>query len=267
LKNAKAFKEQNPEARVTILYKDIRVYGFNERLYSEVRDLGVIFLRYDEKHQPEISFAQKNNTNPKETITELVVTAWDKPLQRQVELRPDLIVLSMPVVPHPDMKELANLFKVSTDTYGFFLEAHVKLRPVDFSTEGVYMAGLAHYPKLLTESIIQAQAAASRALVILSQDFLKAGGSIAVVDQENCTGCLTCVRVCPFDVPYIDNEMPGIGGLLGTAWIEATVCQGCGICVAECPAKAIELMHFTDAQLKSKVTALFNPDELSLQMV
>ena len=165
------------------------------------------------------------------------------------------------------MKDLANRFKVSLDQDGFFLEAHVKLRPVDFSTEGIYMAGLAHYPKLIEESIIQALAAASRASIVLSQDTFKAGGSIAVVEQLECTGCLTCVRVCPFDVPVIQAEAVGVGEMLGAAYIEPAICQGCGICVAECPAQAIDLMHYTDSQLKAKVTALLNPEDLTLLMV
>ena len=128
------------------------------------------------------------------------------------------------------------------------------------------MAGLAHYPKLVEESIIQAQAAASRASVVLSQNYLQAGGSIAVVSQAKCTGCLTCVRVCPFDVPVIQSDLAGVGDLLGAAYIEPAVCQGCGICVAECPAQAIDLMHYTSDQLKAKVTALINPGEFFLEM-
>ncbi len=185
----------------------------------------------------------------------------------QIEFKPDLLVLSMPVIPHPDMKDLAKRFKVPLDQDGFFLEAHVKLRPVDFSSEGIYMAGLAHYPKLIEESIIQAQAAASRASIILSQDTLKAGGSVAVVSQHECTGCLTCVRVCPFEVPVIQPDVLGVGETLGAAYIEPAICQGCGICVAECPAQAIDLMHYTDSQLKAKVTALLNPEDLTLLML
>jgi heterodisulfide reductase subunit A-like polyferredoxin len=133
---------------------------------------------------------------------------------------------------------------------------------VDFSTEGIFMAGMAHYPKLIEESMVQAQAAASRAALILSQDFLEAGGSIAVVSQEQCTGCLTCVRVCPFEVPRIQRESLGVGGIAGAAYIEPAVCQGCGICVAECPAQAIELKGYTESQLEAKITALLHPQHL-----
>ena len=148
------------------------------------------------------------------------------------------------------------MFKVPVDEDGFLLEAHVKLRPVDFSSDGVFMAGLAHYPKLLDESIVQAQAAASRAARILSKKSLTAGGVIARVDPLQCVGCLTCVRVCPFEVPLVKSEEIGVGNIIGAAYIEPTVCQGCGNCVAECPAKAIELSHFQDDQIMVKLEAL-----------
>ncbi|KAA3659052.1 MAG: 4Fe-4S dicluster domain-containing protein, partial [Chloroflexi bacterium] len=138
-------------------------------------------------------------------------------------------------------------------------EAHVKLRPVDFNTEGVFMAGMAHYPKLLDETMIQAQAAAARAARVLSKETITAGGRVAVVDESLCTGCLTCVRICPFDVPAIKPNLTGVGGIMGAAYVETAVCQGCGNCVSECPARAIQLMHYTDAQLTAKVDALVNP--------
>jgi heterodisulfide reductase subunit A-like polyferredoxin len=162
----------------------------------------------------------------------------------------------MPIVPRDDMHEIARLFKVSTDADGFFLEAHVKLRPVDFASDGVFMAGMAHYPKLLDETMIQAQAAAARAARVLSRDSLTAGGRVAVVDESKCTGCLTCVRICPFGVPRIKANLTGVGNIVGAAHIEAAICQGCGSCVAECPARAIQLMHYTDAQMAAKVHAL-----------
>jgi len=266
LKNARDLKTVYPDLQIFILYKDIRVYGHYESLYNEVRELGVIFLRYDQESKPEV-IIEKDTDYSDRSIQKLQVNAWDNTLNRQVALYPDLLVLSMPVVPQSDMKDLAKCFKVSLDQMGFFLEAHVKLRPVDFSTEGIYLAGMAHYPKLLDESIIQAQAAASRACLVLSQDYLQAGGSVAVVTQQDCTGCLTCVRVCPFDVPLIQADIMGVGGMLGAAYIEPAVCQGCGICVAECPARAIDLMYYTDSQLKAKVTALLQPGDLLLEMV
>ncbi|MFL7814056.1 MAG: FAD-dependent oxidoreductase [Anaerolineales bacterium] len=254
LKNAVALKKQFPQLRIQVLYRDIRVYGQNEELYTEARSRGVLFFRYDDQTKPQVS----SNGG-------LVIHSRDLSLGREILLHPDLLVLSMPVVPRPDMESVAQLFKVSLDQDGFFLEAHVKLRPVDFSTEGLYLAGMAHYPKLAEESIIQAQAAAGRASIVLSKETLKAGGSVAVVSQEKCTGCLTCVRVCPFEVPIIQPDARGVGGLAGAAYIEPAVCQGCGICVGECPARAIDLMYYTESQLKAKVSALLHPELITLQ--
>jgi heterodisulfide reductase subunit A-like polyferredoxin len=135
----------------------------------------------------------------------------------------------------------------------------VKLRPVDFATEGFFLAGMAHYPKFLDESIAQAQAAAARAATILSRDTLEVGGIVAQVDEAACVGCLTCVRICPYDVPQIQAGFKGVGGIEGAAYIEAARCHGCGICVAECPARAIQLLHYRDAQMEAKIAALMEP--------
>ncbi|GAB4575407.1 MAG: FAD-dependent oxidoreductase [Anaerolineae bacterium] len=251
LKNALALKAHHPAAQVVVLYRDIRTYGFKERLYTEARRQGVLFVRYDDAHRPAVSI---NGS--------LEVTAWEPALRRTLTLRPDLLVLSMPVVPRPDAHEVAGLFKAGLDSDGFFMEAHVKLRPVDFATDGVFMAGMAHYPKLLDEALVQAQAAAARAARVLSQSHLLGGGRVAVVEAEKCTGCLTCVRICPFGVPRIAPDRVGVGGVQGAAVIEAAVCQGCGTCVAECPAQAIQLMHYTDAQLDAKVHVLFDAPEV-----
>lgn len=250
LKNALALKALKPDARVVILYRDIRTYGFKEQLYTLARERGVIFMRYDQTHKPLV-----------ETVSSGIrVQAWDAAVHRMVELSPDVLVLSMPVVPNPDVHNLSSLFKVPVDVDGFFLEAHVKLRPVDFSTDGIFMAGLAHYPKLLDETMIQAQAAAARAARVLSRSTITAGGRIAVVDPEKCTGCLTCMRICPFNVPVIRIDQAGVGGIMGAVYIEAAVCQGCGQCAAECPGRAIQLMHYTDAQISAKVRALVKPE-------
>jgi heterodisulfide reductase subunit A-like polyferredoxin len=166
----------------------------------------------------------------------------------------------MPVIPTDDVHKLSTLFKIPVDANGFFLEAHVKLRPVDFGTDGIFMAGIAHYPKLLDETMIQAKAAAARAARVLSRDYLKVGGRVAVVEEALCTGCLTCVRICPFNVPLMKDDLTGVGNLPGAAYIEATTCQGCGLCVAECPARAINLMHYTDEQMHAKVHALMKSD-------
>jgi heterodisulfide reductase subunit A-like polyferredoxin len=247
LKNAVELKNRKPEAQVIVLYRDIRVYGFKERLYTIAREKGVIFIRYDDDTRPEI------NANG-----DLTVRVHDPVLRREMTLNPGLLVLSMPVVPHDDVHDLANIFKANIDADGFFLEAHVKLRPVDFSTDGLFMAGMAHYPKLLDETMIQAQAAVSRAARILSRETLTAGGRVAVIDEEKCVGCLTCVRICPFGVPEVKANLTGVGNIMGAAYIEAAICQGCGTCAGECPARAIQLMHYTDTQMAAKVEALLD---------
>jgi heterodisulfide reductase subunit A len=246
LKNALAFKKKSPHSQVVILYRDIRTYGFKERLYTQAREQGVLFVRYDDT-RPEV----KSDSDGK-----LFIRTTDPVIGRRLTFSPDLLVLSMPVVPRNDMAESAALFKVPLDANGFYQEAHVKLRPVDFTTDGVFMAGMAHYPKLLDESMVQAQAAAAKAARVLSQRTIEAGGRVAVVDEIACTGCLTCVRICPFGVPIIKPTVAGVGDILGAAYIEAAVCQGCGICAAECPAQAIQLMHYTSLQMRAKVQAL-----------
>jgi heterodisulfide reductase subunit A len=143
---------------------------------------------------------------------------------------------------------------------GFFLEAHVKLRPVDFASDGLFMAGMAHYPKFLDETIAQAQAAASRVATIVSRDVLEVGGIIAQVDAEKCVGCLTCVRICPYNVPQIQVQFTGVGEIVGAAYVEPAQCHGCGICASECPAKAIQLLHYKDVQMEAEIEALLLPE-------
>ncbi|MFQ6057592.1 MAG: FAD-dependent oxidoreductase [Anaerolineae bacterium] len=245
LKNALKIKELSPSTQVTILYKDIRVYGFKERYYTRAREKGVLFIRYDDEHLPRVQADER-----------LEVRVWEPVLGEEITLQPDLLVLSMPIVPAEGARELGSLLKVPVDLDGFFMEAHIKLRPVDFASDGIFMAGLAHYPKLLEETMVQAQAAAARAATILSRPTLRAGGVVAVVDPAKCTACLTCLRICPYEVPRIATEVRGAGGILGAAHIEAATCQGCGICAAECPARAIQLMHYTDVQVTAQVDAL-----------
>jgi heterodisulfide reductase subunit A-like polyferredoxin len=246
LKNALELKRLKPEAHITVLYKDIRTYGFKERLYTQARSEGIVFIRYDEDNPLDVSATNEG----------IEIRVRDPNLGHEILLTPDLVMLSNPVVPPHDSREVATMFKVSIDADGFFLEAHVKLRPVDFASDGMYMAGMAHYPKLIDETIVQAQAAAARAALVLSRSHLTAGGIVAEVDPELCVGCLTCVRICPFDVPLIKDDYTGVGGITGTAYIEPTVCQGCGNCVAECPAKAIRLAFYQDDQIIVKLDAL-----------
>jgi heterodisulfide reductase subunit A-like polyferredoxin len=239
LKSAMALKKANPRLRVYIIYRDIRSYGFREKLYVEAREMGIIFIRYDLEDMPRVTTGEGNA---------LKLTVTDHVLRMPLVIRPDLLVLASGVQPNEN-KGLFELFKVPVNAEGFLVEAHAKLRPVDFASEGIYLAGLAHYPKPLEESIAQAKAAASRAMTLLSREAIMVGGVVATVESGRCAACLTCVRTCPYHVPRIDEHSHAV--------IEAAECQGCGTCVAECPGKAITLQHFTDEQLVAKVQALF----------
>jgi len=247
IKNALKVKELNPEADVYILYKDVRTYGFWERYYTLAREKGVVFIRYTDEDKPAV----------RQVDGRLEVRVHEPILDREIVLSPDLLVLSTSVVPAEGSEELSELLKLPLTREGFFLEAHVKLRPVDFASDGIFLCGLAHYPKFLEESIAQAHAVAARAATILAKEKLLVGGPVAVVDESKCTGCLTCVRVCPYGVPQINPEKVGVGGIHGVAEIEIARCQGCGTCAAECPAKAIQLLHFRDDQILAKEEALF----------
>jgi len=246
LKNALMLKRHKPQARVTVIYRDIRTFGFKERIYQEARRAGVLFVQYDFDRKPQVQIADAR----------LQVTVWEPVLGEELVLEPDLLVLSMPVVPSPGSREFAARLKLPVDLDGFFLEAHVKLRPVDFATDGFFLAGMAHYPKFLGEAIAQAQAAAARAATVLSRDYLEVGGIVAQVDSEKCVACLTCVRICPYRVPRIRADLVGVGGIVGAAYIEPAQCHGCGVCVGECPAKAIQLLHYRDVQIEAKIEVL-----------
>ncbi len=239
IKNAIALKEKDPSRSVYVWFKEVRTFGLLEEYYTRARELGVIFTRYDNQSLPQVSANGK-----------VSVSARDPYLGRDVELPLDLLVLATPAVPSTGGSELSKLLKVPLTADGFYLEAHVKLRPVDFGSEGIFLCGGAHYPKSIEETISQAYAAAGRAASILAKSVLKAGGVVAEVDQDKCAACLTCVRVCPYEVPVIDLETK-------KAKIEAAACQGCGVCVSECPVKAITLHHYTDAQVFAKEEALF----------
>jgi heterodisulfide reductase subunit A-like polyferredoxin len=244
--NSLALKKLNPDAQITVLYTDVRTYGFKERYYQEAREQGVMFVPYTFGRKPSVEIG---DSGPE-------ITVWEPSLGEELTLNPDMLVLSMPMVPQDGAEELATRLKVPQDMDGFFLEAHVKLRPVDFASDGLYMAGAAHYPKFIDESIAQAQAAAARAATILSKDVLEVGGIIAQVDAEKCVGCLTCVRICPYNVPQIKADFSGVGNILGAAYVEPAQCHGCGICVSECPAKAIQLLHYEDLQIGAEIEAL-----------
>jgi heterodisulfide reductase subunit A-like polyferredoxin len=239
IKNAIALKKQDPDRPVYVWFKEVRTFGLLEEYYTEARELGVVFTRYDNESLPRVS---ANGS--------VAVAYRDPYLRRDVDLALDLLVLATPTIAAEGSSELSKLLKVPLQGDGFFLEAHVKLRPVDFASEGIFLCGAAHYPKGIEESISQAFAAAGRAAAILAKPVIKAGGVVAEVDQEKCAACLTCVRICPYEVPIIDPVEK-------KAKIEAAACQGCGVCVSECPVKAITLHHYTDAQIFAKEEALF----------
>ncbi len=239
LESAVKLKAINPDMDVFILYRDLRAYGFREDLYREARSKGVVFVRYDLERLPELK-SEDGRT--------MSMVVMDHVLGRPIQLNPDLVVLATAILPN-DNKALFELFKIPVNAEGFLIEAHMKLRPVDFASEGLFMAGLAHYPKPIDESIAQAKAAVARATTILSKSGILVGGVVAEVDPSRCAVCLTCVRTCPYGAASIGDE--------GHAVINPSECRGCGACVAECPGKAITLRHFTDDQIIAKEDALF----------
>jgi len=234
VKNALRVKTLNPEAEVFVLYRDMRTYGFQELYYKQAREAGVLFLRYQADEKPEVRVV----------AGELQVMFRDTVLGRHICLSPDYLVLSSAIRSDPHSAPLVSRLKIPQDGDGFFLEAHLKLRPLDFASEGMFLCGLAQSPKMIEETIAQARGAAARAATVLSKDFLQVGGVVAQVDEEKCATCLTCVRVCPFDVPVIRDR---------AAYIDNAKCQGCGSCAAACPARAIQVGHYRDEQVIAKV--------------
>lgn len=239
MKNAIRIKQLNPDCQIYVLYKDLITYGHREEFYTEARRRGVIFMRYDEDKRPMVRVVNE----------ELQVIVTEPILGERIIIKPDLVALSMATVPADTNPQLARLLGVPLSREGFFMEAHLKLRPMDFIDEGIFLCGLAHYPKFIEEAISHALATAGRALSILAKPALEVGGVVASVDESKCVACLTCVRTCPFDVPVVDPERVGNGGIKGAAYIDPALCQGCGTCTAECPANAIQLTHYRDDQL------------------
>ncbi len=241
IKNAIAIKRVNPKATVAILYRDIRTYGFKEDHYNEARKLGVLFFRYN---------LDGKRIGSENSSGQFEVRVQDLNSGLNLGFSPDVLVLSAAMIPSADNEKVGTAFKDPVTLEGFFLEAHMKLRPVDFASEGLFLCGTCHSPKFIDESIAQAQAAAAKAVGILSKKVLEISGVVSVIDPDKCAACLTCVRTCPYDVPKINAE--------GVAEIETAICHGCGICASECPAKAIQLMHYKDSQLIAKTKSLFN---------
>ena len=244
VKNALEIKKLNPDAQVYVLYRDMRTYGLLEDFYKEARQQGVIFIRFDRNTPPVVG---KNGDG-------LSVMVKDHVLQQNLEIGADLVTLSAGVTA-TDTSELSNTMKLNRNPEGFFIEAHVKLRPVDMPSEGIFLCGTAHGPKLITETIAQAQAAAARAMTFLAQDQIKLSAITAKVDVEHCVKCLTCVRSCPFGVPVFNTEKKEIE-------INEALCHGCGVCTAVCPRQTIALSFYEDDTITCKIDALLDAEAL-----
>ena len=225
VKYALQLKGLNPDLDVMTLYRDIRTYGFLEDYYRESREKGVMFSRFKLEEPPQVEVEGGN----------LSISFVDHVLERPVKLPVDAVILSAAVQPN-DTEELASLLKIPRNAAGFFIEAHAKLRPVDFASEGIFLCGLAHSPKLISESIAQSMAAASRAGAFLADTSQTISGVTAFVSPERCAACLVCVRSCPYNVPQITRE--------NVSEINPAMCQGCGTCASECPAMVIQVAHF-----------------------
>ena len=238
VESALRLKEINPDMDIYILYRDLRTYGLRENLYQEAREKGVVFIRFDLENKPHVEQTADGG---------LKVTVTDNILGIPLTITPDVLTLASAIIVK-DQEKLAQMFKVPLNHDGFFLEAHMKLRPVDFATDGVFVAGLAHYPKPMDEAIAQAKAAAARAAVVLAQDVIRAGGVVAQVDPETCSGCQACVGVCPFGaISCKEKEDKKL------AEVNQALCKGCGTCAANCPSECITLFGFSHHQLYTQI--------------
>ena len=243
IENAIQLKEKNPEMNVYILYRDIRTYGEKELLYKKARQLGVIFIRYNIDDKPIV----------KTDGGRLTVNVTDHILNMPLELEVDMVTLATAIIPNTDEK-LGTFFKVASNSDGFFIEKHAKLGPSEFSTDGVYLCGLAHYPKPIDESIAQAKAAVARAVTLLAKQTVFSSGTVAQVDPMLCSSCGVCVSICPYSAPKFAEE----GRFAGKAEINPALCKGCGLCVASCRSGALHLKGFDTNQI---LTQIFEMDE------
>jgi heterodisulfide reductase subunit A len=228
-------KEANPDIKVYILYRDIMSYGFMETYFTKARQAGIIFIRYEMDKKPVVDF---ENGRPQ-------ITATDHVLGHSLVLRPDLLVLSTGIIPE-DQQKLAEIWKLPTDEDGFFLEGDSKWRPVEFLKRGFFTCGMAHSPRFIGESIAMAEAAAQRALKIISKDRIAVSSVVARVDERLCTSCKTCVGVCVYEAITFSEQTK-------TASVNDILCQGCGNCAASCPVMAIRVQYCEPEQVFSQI--------------
>ncbi|MFA6133519.1 MAG: FAD-dependent oxidoreductase [Phycisphaerae bacterium] len=243
VKNALRLREKYPHARIVVLYRDMRTYGFREIAYQKARASGVLFIRFEAEAPPAFSLGADGTID---------LTVRDSILARDVVMKPDLLILAAPIIGQADRQGISDLLRVPLNADGFFLEAHVKLRPVDFASEGLFLCGTAHAPKFIGEAVSQANAVAARAASILSRKAMPVGAQIACVDNDKCVGCMTCMHVCPYMAPKVGQD--------NKAQIQPTVCMGCGSCTSECPAKAITLRNYIDTQILGAIERLLGGD-------
>jgi heterodisulfide reductase subunit A len=251
IKNALKLKDINPEMDITILFRDIRTYGFSEDYYREASNNDVKFIRYEPDDKPQVEAVEAEGRSV------LRVTLPDYILGRKLAIEADYLALSAAVIPPAGNREISQFFKVSLGPDEFFKEAHVKLRPVEFGTDGVFLCGLAHYPKHIPEAINQAYGAASRALTLLSHDIVTVSGSVCEVKENDCVSCGACITVCTYGAIEFRETPQG-----KKAWVNPVLCKGDGFCSAKCPTSAIFLKHFTDEDLLSQIDAAFPEEEI-----
>ncbi|MGB8913920.1 MAG: FAD-dependent oxidoreductase [Candidatus Sulfotelmatobacter sp.] len=244
IKNALRIKTLSPETNVYVLYRDIRTYGFKESYYTKARQQGVVFVRFDEDRKPDVS----------QNSEKLDVIVHDQTLGMPIMISADMVVLSAGIHPHEDNRKIAQFLKVPLNSEGFFLEAHMKLRPVDFMTDGVFLCGLAHSPKSVDESILQAQAASARAASVLAQDRLELGANISQVVDESCDGCAYCVDTCPYKAITL-LEYKWQGSIKKVVETNDSTCKGCGCCQATCPKKGVFIRGFTLEEIEAQIHA------------
>ncbi len=247
MQDAIKLKEKNPDMQIYVLYRDIRTYGVREKLYKKARDMGVIFIRYSVDKKPQVSSMG----------SELVINIEDPILKMPVEIYADYICLATGIVPTDSNSEVCELFKLSKNAEGFIDEAHPKLRPVDSSTDGVFIAGLCNYPKSIDESIAQAKAAAARASIVLSKEFLELDAIKSFV-TDRCDGCGLCVDVCPYNALKLTEITDIDGQIKKRISPDPALCKGCGLCEATCPKGGILVHGFTLGQIETQVETLLN---------